>query len=99
MPYHRVGTGSDAVDLYYEVKGALRSALPLLAASMLFASLSDCYSEPSQFVIEPAFKALELLYFLCRPDQVSEGDKDDRPKVVMIMGEPLRLHNSILSTS
>ena len=23
MPYHRVGTGSEAVDLYYEVKGAL----------------------------------------------------------------------------
>ena len=23
MPYHRVGAGSEAVDLYYEVKGAL----------------------------------------------------------------------------
>lgn len=98
MPYHRVGTGSDAVDLYYEVKGSLRSALPLLAACMLLASLS-VYILHYFFVNEPAFKTLELLFFLCRPDQVSEGEKDDRPKVVMIMGEPIRLHNSIMNAS
>lgn len=98
MPYHRVGTGSDAVDLYYEVKGALRSALLLLAASVLLASLSVCFFTFS-ICHSTRFRALELLFFLCRPDQVSEGEKDDRPKVVMIMGEPLRQHNSILSAS
>ncbi len=87
MPYHRVGTGGDAVDLYYEVKGALRSALLLLAASMFLAA--TLFERNFQFAMQPAFKALEQIFFLFRPDQVSDGENYDRPRVVMIMGEPL----------